>query len=75
MKAIYPIPVTVLFCCLLTVSAFAADDKPNILVIMGDDIAVHPLAFLVKDRVQLEPSLDHGLGECNVGHRLRLARL
>ena len=40
MKKFYTIAMTVMFYCLLTVSAFAADDKPNILVIMGDDIGI-----------------------------------
>ena len=46
MKTTYTITVTVLFCCLLTVSAFAADDKPNILVIMGDDIGIPNISHL-----------------------------
>ena len=46
LKTTYTITVTVLFCCLLTVSAFAADDKPNILVIMGDDIGIPNISHL-----------------------------
>ena len=46
MKKTCTIAMTVLFCCLLTVSAFAADDKPNILVIMGDDIGIPNISYL-----------------------------
>jgi len=46
MKKFYTIGMTVMFYCLLTVSAFAADDKPNILVIMGDDIGIPNISYM-----------------------------